>query len=139
MQVFPFVFSFRLKDMKIGLLRFSAHSLLLLACIYTPLNSAQADQPFGYENNPIGYSAPDKAASALGHYARARTLLMGALQEFDKGRRIAQPDPLRDSVDWRETVILRAKELELLIDPRARSTSGGVKYEGDRRLLSEPK
>lgn len=114
-------------------------STLLLGLSLFPLQSSRADQPFGYENNPIAYSAPDKAASALGHYARARTLLIGALQEFDKGRRIAQPDPLVNSVDWRETVILRAKELELLIDPRARSTNGGVKYEGDRRLLTEPK
>lgn len=116
-----------------------AKSALLLTLAILPLQSSRADQPLGYENNPIGYSAPDKAASALGHYARARTLLIGALQEFDKGRRIAQPDPLVNSVDWRETVILRAKELELLIDPRARSTNGGVKYEGDRRLLTEPK
>jgi hypothetical protein len=120
-------------------LRFIARSILAVTCSFCLSNLAKADQPFGYENNPIAYSAPDKAASALGHYARARTLLIGALQEFDKGRRIAQPDPLVNSVDWRETIILRAKELELLIDPRARSTNGGVKYEGDRRLLTEPK
>lgn len=117
----------------------SAKSILFIAFSLSIPQISKADQPFGYENNPIAYSAPDKAAAALGHYARARTLLIGALQEFDKGRRIAQPDPLVNSVDWRETIILRAKELELLIDPRARSTNGGVKYEGDRRLLTEPK
>ncbi|MCB0360388.1 MAG: hypothetical protein KDD44_12155, partial [Bdellovibrionales bacterium] len=42
------------------------------------------------------YASDQRAEAARGHYARARALLIEALAEFDRGRRSARPDVLRD-------------------------------------------
>jgi len=88
---------------------------------------------------PLGIEAVqgEKLAEAVGHYARARSLLLAAIREFDSGKRIATPDVLIDSAEWRAALIDRATELEKVLDPQPKLTNGGVRYNPDTRLLSE--
>ncbi len=75
-------------------------------------------------------------ASAVGYYARARSLLIEAVREFDRGAKIARPDAILDSEEWRNTLISRAEDLETILAPQARVTKGGVKFGADNRLLN---
>lgn len=77
----------------------------------------------------------DTLAQAVGHYARTRALLLSAIQEFDRACKIAKPNAILDSEAWREDLINRARDLEKILAPQPRITKGGVKFEGDRRLL----
>ena len=79
----------------------------------------------------------DRAATALGHYARSHAMLLEALREFDKGKKLASPDVILNSKEWRGTLISRAEELERLMDPQPRVSKGGARYEGDPRLLKQ--
>ena len=81
----------------------------------------------------------EQLASAVGHYARARSLLMAALREFDKGTQLVNPDSILDSKVFRENLIERATDLEKVLDPQPRITQGGVRFEPDPRLLGEAK
>jgi hypothetical protein len=87
----------------------------------------------------LGGARPEVAAEAVAHYARSRALLVSALNEFDKGRKLARPDELIDSTKWRNTLIDRAEDLERVLDPQPRATRGGIKFEADPRLLPEAK
>jgi hypothetical protein len=87
----------------------------------------------------LGAARPEVAAEAVAHYARSRALLVSALHEFDKGRKLAKPDELLDSAKWRNTLIDRAEDLERVLDPQPRVTKGGIKFEADSRLLPEAK
>jgi len=87
----------------------------------------------------LGGARPEVAAEAVAHYARSRALLVSALHEFDKGRKLARPDELIDSTKWRNTLIDRAEDLERVLDPQPRATKGGIKFEADPRLLPEAK
>ena len=78
----------------------------------------------------------EQLANASAHYARARSLLIAAVNEFDKGYKVANPDAILDSKLWRETLIDRAEELQKVLDPQPRLSRGGVKFEGDTRLLN---
>lgn len=84
-----------------------------------------------------GPASEQEAARAIGHYARARSLLIAALREFDIGRRVAEPSTLLDPAEWRDSIANRASELERVLDPQPRSTSKGVTFSPDRRLLAE--
>ena len=75
-------------------------------------------------------------AAAIGHYARARSLLIAAVNEFDRGYKLARPDSLLDPKAWRSDVVFRAEDLEKVLSPQPRATRGGVKYEADTRLLN---
>jgi len=79
----------------------------------------------------------ERLATAVGHYARARSLLNAAIREFDKGYQLANPDALLNSDEWRKDLVDRATELERVLDPQPRITRGGVKYNADNRLLHE--
>jgi hypothetical protein len=76
-------------------------------------------------------------AEATGHYARARALLISAVNEFDRARKIARPDELIDPVRWRNTLIDRAEDLERVLDPQPRASTGGIQFSADPRLLSD--
>ena len=78
-------------------------------------------------------------AKATGHFARARSFLIAAIQEFDAGTRIASPDAILNSSEWRKSLINRTEELEHILDPQPRITRGGVRYSADSRLISETK
>ena len=79
----------------------------------------------------------ERLATAVGHYSRARSLLIAAINEFDKGYKIANPDAVLDAKIWRNTLIDRAEELQKVTDPQPRVTRGGVKFEADTRLLNQ--
>jgi len=86
---------------------------------------------------PVGleYASPADASAATGHYARSRTMLIAAINEFDKGYRIARPDALINSAAWRASLIDRAEELERLLDPQPRVTERGSRFSPDPRLM----
>lgn len=84
-----------------------------------------------------GQASEQQSARAIGHYARARSLLIAALREFDIGMKVAEPSTLFDPSGWRDSIAQRATELERVLDPQPRSTSDGVKFSPDRRLLAE--
>jgi hypothetical protein len=79
----------------------------------------------------------EKLAKATAHYARARSLLIAAVNEFDKGYKIATPDALLDSREWRTTLIDRAEELQKVLDPQPRASREGLRFDADTRLLNE--
>jgi hypothetical protein len=79
----------------------------------------------------------ERLAEAIGHYARARSLILAAIREFDAGKKVASPDVIIDSAEWRSSLIDRATELERILDPQPKLTSGGVRYNPDTRLLGE--
>lgn len=81
----------------------------------------------------------EKLAQATGHFARARSLLIAALNEFDQGLELANPDALFSSSEWRSDVTARARDIEHILAPQARETTGGIKFQADPRLLGEAK
>ena len=78
-----------------------------------------------------------RLAAAVGHYSRARQLLIAAVNEFDSGLKIANPDILMNSDGWRRSVMDNATELDKVLSPQAASPTGGVKYPANPALLSE--
>ncbi len=85
----------------------------------------------------LGTAGPEQATEAVAHFARARSLIIAALHEFDKGRKIASPSELLDAAQWRNTLIDRAEDLDRVLDPQPRATKGGIRFEADPRLLPE--
>ena len=85
----------------------------------------------------LGQAGLEETAEAVAHFSRARSLIIAALHEFDKGRKIANPSELLDAVQWRNTLIDRAEDLDRVLDPQPRATKGGIKFEADPRLLPE--
>ena len=84
------------------------------------------------------YATAERSAVAIGHYARARTLLREALSEFEEGRKVARPDLFLDPEDWRAGVISRAEELNRLLDPQPRVTRSGATYKTEPALIKRP-
>lgn len=100
----------------------------------TQPSTAQADQAVAVER-----ATGERLSTAVGHYSRARSLLIAALREFDQGQKLANPSALLDSAKWRGSVLNRAEELERILDPQPRASKGGVKFNADTRLLGEAK
>lgn len=111
-----------------------------IACgVVTTLVSASTAASADARTRSIGSARPEVAAEAVAHYARSRALLISAIHEFDKARKLAKPDELLDSAKWRNTLVDRAEDLERVLDPQPRVTKGGIKFEADSRLLPEAK
>lgn len=110
----------------------SALSLLGLGVTFHT-STAQA------EGIAIERAEGERLATAVGHYARARSLLIAAVHEFDRGQEYANPDTLLDSSRFRSSLINRAEELERILDPQPRASKSGVKFSADSRLLGEAK
>lgn len=87
----------------------------------------------------LGQASQETSVEAVAHYARARALLIAAINEFDTARKIARPDELLDPVKWRNTLVDRAEDLERVLDPQPRATRGGIRFSADPRLLPEAK
>lgn len=89
------------------------------------------------EARAVGVERADGArlASAVGHFARSRSLLIAALQEFDKGNAMVDPSAMLDAKEWRHSLIDRANDLERVLDPQPRATRSGVKFSPDSRLI----
>jgi hypothetical protein len=101
-------------------------------------SSARADGNLD-KGAPITKANSEEVAAATGHFARARSLLISALREFDEGRAKVDPSPLVDGTAWRLSLLDRARELEKVLDPQPRVTKGGVRFQADPRLLGEAK
>ena len=80
-------------------------------------------------------ASPAAQSIAIGHFARTRSLLVAALNEFEAGVRKADPSSLIDTARFSETIKARARELDRVLDPQARESESGVKYSADERLL----
>jgi hypothetical protein len=72
---------------------------------------------------------------AVVHYTRSRSLLLAAIDEFDKGRSLADPSLLLEGDEWRATIVEKAQEMERVIAPRAREATVGVALPADSRLI----
>lgn len=83
------------------------------------------------------YASAERAEAARGHYARARTLLVEALAEFERGRRIARPDILLDPEEWRLSVVSRTEELNRVLDPQPRVTRSGTRFKANPLLIQD--
>lgn len=81
------------------------------------------------------YASTDRSSAALGHYARARSMLVEALAEFEEGRRLASPDMLIDSDLWRLNIVSRTEELNRVIDPKPRVTRNGIRFDENPRQI----
>lgn len=79
----------------------------------------------------------EKLATAVGHFARSRALLLSAIREFDKGLKHANPQTLIDVNEWRNSTLDRAEDLERILAPQPRTSEAGVNFEADSRLLSD--
>lgn len=81
------------------------------------------------------YASKRRAVVATGHYARARTMLVKALEEFEAGRKHARPDLLIDSEEWRLSLISLTEQLNRVLDPRPRVTRDGVQFQADPVMI----
>ncbi len=81
------------------------------------------------------YASKNRTNAALGHYARARAMLVEALAEFEQGRKYARPDMLLDPEEWRLSIVSRTEELNRVIDPRPRVTRAGVQFRANKMLI----
>lgn len=88
-------------------------------------------------STPIERAKGEKLATAMGHYGRARSLLVAAIREFDKGFAIVDPNALLDTRMWRDSLLDRADELARLLDPQPRATKGGVKFGAETRGVGD--
>lgn len=90
-------------------------------------------------NNGVSSRAADAedTAAAIGHYHRARTMLVAAVREFDKGYKLASPEAVLNGQQWRQEVLDRAEDLIKVLDPQPRVSRSGVRYESSSSLLRE--
>ena len=80
----------------------------------------------------------EKLSEAMGHYGRSRALLVAAINEFDEGLKLVNPDAMLDIKIWRGTLLERSAELGRLLDPQPRKSQSGVAFQPDSRLLRDP-
>jgi len=101
---------------------------LIAVALLLAVNSAHADT----------YASGERSQAAIGHYAKARALLVEALGEFEQGRRLAQPDLLLDAEMWRLSVVSRAEDLNRVLDPKPRVTRSGARFKASPKLIRDP-
>jgi hypothetical protein len=80
-------------------------------------------------------ASPQEMAVGIGHLERAHSLLVAAIREFDDGYKTVNTDKVLDSAKWRGSILERAKELEVVLSPKAREIKVGSRYSPDSRLL----
>ncbi|MBX7139290.1 MAG: hypothetical protein K1X83_15050 [Oligoflexia bacterium] len=105
----------------------------LVAFALSAAVSAAADQAAV----PLQKAQGENLSAAIGHFARSRSLIIAAINEFDQGLKLVNPDALMDAQAWRDSLAQRAKEIEHVLDPQPRASRGGVRYDADTRLLGE--
>ena len=108
-------------------------SILLLFISFLP--SAFAEDIAS--DSTLERATGEQLSRAAGHYARARSLLIAAIREFDKGYQVASPEAILDATTWRKELISRAADLERVLDPQPRASNIGTRFEEDTRLLDE--
>lgn len=109
---------------------FKLIALSLLALI-TITSVSFADE----KKNGIEKASGPALSAAVGHYSRARQLLLSALHEFDAGAKIASPEILVDIKEWRQSVNDRAEDLERVIAPQPRVTKDGISYPSEIKIM----
>lgn len=129
---------------------------LLILSLFTlqfGVHDGLADGPISYEKSRASgykataansqsaamgeYAGVERTQAAIGHYSRARTLLVEAMREFDAGKEIARPDLILNSETWKAGVSARADELSHVISPQGRETTGGVRFKESQALLNQ--
>lgn len=105
--------------------------LLVICILLFSITASAQDTPF------IEQATDAQVKKAQGHYARARSLLIAAINEFDRATSVANPESLLDVSRFRTTLIDRAEELERILDPQPRTSKEGVRFSPDTRLLGE--
>ena len=88
-------------------------------------------------NEPIAIQRAEglELSKAVGHWARARTFMLQAIREFDKGNEVVDPDALIDAGELRSRMLDHIHALDRVIDPQPRATEGGVRFDGAPELL----
>ncbi len=104
---------------------------------HSPERASMSERTLGSSPLKFEKASPAKQSIAAGHLARARSLLIAALNEFDAGVAKADPSSLIDTGTFREGIKARAHELDRVLDPQARESETGVKYSADTRLLNQ--
>ncbi|MDR2338346.1 MAG: hypothetical protein LBE20_06880 [Deltaproteobacteria bacterium] len=79
----------------------------------------------------------ERDTAAIGHFSRARALLIEALAEFELGKTISDPSLLLDTERWRGNIIVRAEELNRIIEPKPRITRSGIEYGANSQLVGQ--
>ncbi len=93
------------------------------------------------ETGPEGIQVAEGAAlsKAVGHYSRARQLLLMALKEFDRGAGIASPETILDQEKWRVKLGELADDLTVVISPQPRISKEGVMNDPDIKIFDNLK
>ncbi|MCI5066193.1 hypothetical protein MRY87_10750 [bacterium] len=106
-------------------------SSLILGVLFSSTVAAQA--------GPVLIERADgrELSKATGHWARARTYMVKALREFDRGTEVVDPDALIDAGELRSRILDHIQVLGRVIDPQPRATEGGVRYGAAPELLGE--
>ncbi len=78
-------------------------------------------------------------SKAVGHYSRARQLLMMALKEFDRGSSTASAETLLDQEQWRIKLGQLADDLTVVISPQPRISKEGVMNDPDIKIFDNLK
>lgn len=76
-------------------------------------------------------------ARAAGHWHRARTHMMSALREFDKGNELVNPAAVLDAQAWRSHMLNRIIDIDRVLSPQPRATESGVRYDPAPELLGQ--
>ena len=111
--------------------RTAALAIAVFGITVTVTGSAQAQESI--EKPPVSLERARGAqlAAASGHYARSRKYLQMALEEFDRGRRKADPSSLLNVDRFRSNLISSAEALETVLDPQPRASETGVRFEAE--------
>lgn len=117
-----------------------SHILAALTCLLVTVPVVSYAEPPGglLERDRETYSEQREKTRinrATAHYARSRSLLLSAIDEFDKGRQLADPSLLLNGDQWRAGLVEKAKQMERVIAPKAREADAGVALPADSRLL----
>ena len=94
---------------------------VLALILLTPGSNAWAD----------AYASEEAANRAVGHYARARALLIEALSEFEHAESIAKPDLLIDTESWKLSVVTRTEDLNRVLDPKPKVSRSGARFKAN--------
>ena len=106
---------------------------------FTLLALLPAILPASLGRAETSYASEQRKNAAMGHYARARSLMVEALAEFEQGRKAARPDMLIDPEEWRLSIISRTEELNRVLDPKPRVTRDGVRFQANKLLIRREK
>lgn len=81
------------------------------------------------------FASTERSSAAVSHYARARSLMVEAVREFEEARTLARPDMFFNGDEWRTSVVSRAEDLNRVLDPKPRVTRSGVTFRANPALI----